>query len=110
VGVCVITVLEVELGVLRLERRDPAAGAVVRRWFEERVLTGFVGRILPVDLAGVRAAASLHVPDPAPERDALIAAVALSHDLTIVTRNTTDFARTGVSCLNPWTDTSEPSV
>ena len=104
VAICVVTVLEIELGVLRLERRDPTAGAVLRRWFEDRVLTGFADRILPLDLAGARAAAPLHVPDPAPERDALIAAVALSRGLTVVTRNTVDFTRAGVPCLDPWTD------
>jgi len=104
VAICVITVLEIELGVLRTERRDPAAGALLRRWLENRVLAGFADRILPVDLASARATAPLHVPDPAPERDALIAGVALSHDLTIVTRNTADFVRTGARCLDPWTD------
>ncbi|MDR3067894.1 MAG: type II toxin-antitoxin system VapC family toxin [Cellulomonas sp.] len=104
VAICVITVIEIELGVLRAERRDPAAGAALRRWFEKQVLTGFADRILSLDLAGARAAAPLHVPDPAPERDALIAAVALSRDLTVVTRNTADFVRTGARCLDPWTD------
>ncbi len=107
VAICVVTVMEIELGVLRAERRDRVAGAALRRWFENQVLTGFADRILPLDLDGARAAAPLHVPDPAPERDALIAAVALSRDLTVVTRNTADFVRTGVRCLDPWTDSPQ---
>ncbi len=106
VAICVVTVVEIELGVLRAERRDPDSGAALRRWFENQVLTGFADRILPLDLAGARATAPLHVPDPAPERDALIAGVALSRDLTVVTRNTADFVRAGVRCLDPWSDSS----
>ena len=97
-----ITVLELELGVLQIERRDPVQGAMLRAWLEARVLTEFDGRILPVDIAVARRCARLHVPDPRAERDALIAATALVHGMTVVTRNTADFAATGVALLNPW--------
>lgn len=97
-----ITVLELELGVLLMERRDPAQGAVLRIWLEQQVLPAFSGRILAVDTAIARRCARLHVPDPRSERDALIAATALIHGLIVVTRNVTDFQPTGVGTLDPW--------
>lgn len=100
--VSVVTILEIERGVLAVSRRDPAQGALLARWLEERVLTAFDGRILPIDTDVVRRCAALHVPDPRPERDALIAATALRHALTVVTRNTGDFAPMPVRVLDPW--------
>lgn len=99
-----ITVLELELGVLAIERRDPASGAVLRAWLETRVLPAFAQRILPVDVEVARRCAVLHVPDPRSERDALIAATALVHRMTVVTRNVRDFEPMGVQVLNPWTN------
>lgn len=97
-----VTVFELERGVLLIERRDPPQGARLRRWLEDRVLEPFGGRILPIDTAIARRCAALHVPDPRPERDALIAATALSHGMTVVTRNVGDFEPMGVALLNPW--------
>jgi predicted nucleic acid-binding protein len=97
-----ITVLELETGVLRIARRDTSQGAVLRSWLDARVLPEFAGRILPVDEAVALRCARLQVPDPRSERDALIAATALVHGLTVVTRNTADFASTGVALLDPW--------
>lgn len=97
-----ITVLELELDVARLERRDAKQGAVLREWMTSGVLAGFANRILPVDAEVALSAARLHVPDPRPERDAYIAATAGVHRLTVVTRNVRDFQPTGVSTLNPW--------
>ncbi len=77
-------------------------GAVFRRWFEDQVLPAFAGRVLPVDTAVARRSAVLHVPDPAPFRDSLIAATALIHHMTLVTRNVADFQASGVELLNPW--------
>lgn len=101
--ISVISVLEIELGVLRIERRDPAQGAQLRKWIEGQVLRSFEQRILPVDLNVARRAAALHVPDPRADRDALIAATALVHGMTIITRNVVDFEATGVPLVNPWT-------
>lgn len=100
--VSAITLLELELGVLQNERQDAAQGAVLRRWLEGKVLPQFADRILPFDQAVALRCARLHVPDPRAERDAIIAATALVHGMTIVTRNVTDFEATGVAVLNPW--------
>jgi len=98
----VIALLEIERGVLMAERRDPAQGAVLRAWLEGQVLPAFEGRILPVDAAVARRCAGLHVPDPKSDRDALIAATALVHGMTVATRNVADFTATGVRLLDPF--------
>lgn len=100
--VSAITVQELEIGVLLAERRDPAQGAVLRRWLETQVLPAFAERILPVDIAVARRSALLHVPDPRPVRDSFIAATALVHGMPVVTRNVTDFEAAGVEIINPW--------
>lgn len=99
-----ITVQELEIGVLLAERRDPPQGAIFRTWLESHVLPAFAGRILSVDTAVAQRSAALHVPDPRPVRDSLIAATALVHGMTLVTRNVADFQSSGVSILNPWKD------
>jgi predicted nucleic acid-binding protein len=98
----VISLHELELGVLLAERRDPTQGALLRHWLQQAVMPAFAGRILAVDAAVARRSAALHVPDPKPFRDGLIAATALVHSLVLVTRNLADFAATGVPLLNPW--------
>ena len=97
-----ITVLELELGTLLMECRDSRQGAVLRYWLEHRVLPAFGGRILVVDIPAAQRAAALQVPNPRSYRDSLIAATALVHGMTVVTRNVKDFAPTGVPVLNPW--------
>ncbi len=97
-----ITILELETGILLVERRDPSQGAVLRAWLDGHVLPAFSGRILAIDTAVAQRCAKLHVPGPRSERDALIAATALVHGLIVVTRNMADFAPTGVEMLNPW--------
>lgn len=97
-----VTILELELGTLLMERRDPRQGAVLRWWLENRVLQAFAGRILVVDIPVAQRGAALQVPNPRPYRDSLIAATALVHGMTVATRNVKDFAPTGVSVLNPW--------
>lgn len=101
-AISVVTVIEIETGILRLARTDPYQAGKLQRWFEDRVLTAFAGRILPIDLLTARHVAPLHVPDPAPRHDALIAATALTHGLTVVTRNVVDFRRAGVEVIDPW--------
>jgi predicted nucleic acid-binding protein len=97
-----ITILEVEAGTLSLMRRDTRQGAILRNWIDGNVLPAFEGRILAVDTAVALRCASLHVPNPRAERDALIAATALVHRLMVVTRNTADFEPMGVGTFNPW--------
>ena len=97
-----ITILELETGVLLLERRDPTQGGVLRIWLDNYVLPAFAGRILVIDTAIAQRCARLHVPDRRSDRDALIAATALTHGLTVVTRNIADFAPTGVPIIDPW--------
>ena len=97
-----MTVLELEIGVLRMERKDKRQGSELRYWLEQQVLRAFAGRILSMDTAVARRSARLHGPDPLPDRDAIIAAPALVHGMTVVTRNVRDFQSTKVSILNPW--------
>ena len=98
----VITLQELEIGVLLAEYRNPAKGALLRGWLNKQVIPAFSGRILPVDTAVVIRSAKLHVPNPRPVRDGLIAATALVHGMTVVTRNISDFASCGVALINPW--------
>lgn len=97
-----ISILEVELGALLVARRDAAHGAALRQWIDDCVIQAFEDRILPVDTIVARRCASLHVPKTRPERDCLIAATAMAHRLTVVTRNVKDFEVMGVSIINPW--------
>jgi len=101
-AISVITVLEFDIGIRRLRRRESTAADRLQSWLDKHVIGGFRGRILPVDLACVERIAPIHVPDPAPEHDAIIAGTALAHGLVVVTRNTADFYRTGVPLVNPW--------
>lgn len=98
----VITLLEMEIGVRRIARRDAVQGQMLRQWLDGRVMPAFAGRILPVDATVALRRAALHVPDPRPERDALIAATALVHGMTVVTRNLADFRTMGVGLVDPW--------
>jgi len=97
-----VTILELEIGALQTLRRDKVQGTMLRTWIDGQVLPRFDGRIVPIDKAVALKSAALHVPDPRPDRDAYIAATALIHGLTMVTRNVRDFQPTGVKLLNPW--------
>lgn len=98
----VISILELETGVLLVERRDPAQGAILRTWINSHVLPTFSDRIFVVDVAVAQCCAKLHVPDPRTDRDAIIAATALVHGMTVVTRKVEDFELTGIEIVNPW--------
>ncbi|ODA00096.1 twitching motility protein PilT [Achromobacter xylosoxidans] len=100
--VSAITLMELEIGILRMERRDVGQGARLREWMRDHVLPEFSDRTLPLDGAVALRCARLHVPDMRPERDAFIAATALVHGMTLVTRNVSDFSGCGVVIVNPW--------
>jgi predicted nucleic acid-binding protein len=103
-----ITLYELERGILLIERKDRAQGTVLRAWMGRQILTRFEGRVLPLDAAVAQRAAALHVPRPRPERDAFIAATALMHGMTVVTRNVKDYESTGVEIINPWREQPQP--
>ncbi|MFY0409160.1 type II toxin-antitoxin system VapC family toxin [Solicola sp. PLA-1-18] len=100
--VTALTVAEIERGVVTKERVDQRQGAVLRRWFEHNVLPTFVDRVLPFDLPAARTLAGYRVPEHAPFDDALIAAIAESAGMTVVTRNIRHFEPLGVPVLDPW--------
>lgn len=100
--ISVISVLELEIGILLIDRRDKDQGAILRAWMDRHFFPTFSGRILAIDTAIAQRCATLHVPNPCSDRDALIAATALVHGLTVATRNVADFERTGVGVVNPW--------
>jgi toxin FitB len=97
-----ITIQEIEIGILLLERKDMTQASVFRRWIEEQVLPSFGKRILSVDVSVARRSAAFYVPDPRPIRDSLIAATSVVHAMTMVTRNDADFQLPEVKVLNPW--------
>lgn len=97
-----ITILEPELGIMRLERRDAAQGSILRNWLDRSVLPTFGNHILPVDAAVAQRCAALHVPDRRPERDAFVGATVLVHGMIVATRNVAGFAFMGVPVLDPW--------
>lgn len=98
----VISILELEIGILLIERRDRKQGAVLRTWMDGHVVPAFSGRILAIDTVVAQRCAALHVPSPRSDRDALIAATALVHGMTVATRNVSHFQSTGVAVVNPW--------
>ena len=97
-----LTLMELEIGILRMERRDALQGERLRTWMDRHVLPEFLERTLPVDSAVALKCARLHVPDPRSERDVLIASTAIVHGMTVVTRNVADFETTGAKVINPW--------
>ncbi len=98
----VMSIQELEIGVLLAERRDPAQGAILRAWMTDQVLPAFSKRIISIDVKIAQQSALLHVPNPRPVRDCLIAATALVHGMTVVTRNVADFQLAGLAVINPF--------
>lgn len=102
--ISVITIMELETGILLKERKDPAQASLLHAWFNTKVLPAFESRVIPIDKEIALKCASLHVPDPDPRsgRDTFIAASAIVHGMTVVTRNVKDYDSSKVELLNPW--------
>jgi len=100
--VSAITIMELEIGVALMEKKDQAQGGILRKWFQDSVLPEFSERILPIDKDVALRCAKFHIAAPRSDRDALIGATAFVHGMTVVTRNVSDFSPLGVSLLNPW--------
>jgi len=101
-----VTAMELEIGVMRLERRDAAQARPLRQWLDQMLRPAFAGRILPFGDAEARQCAAFHVPDRRSDRDAMIAATALVRGLAVATRNLRDFEGMGVRLINPWDATA----
>jgi toxin FitB len=97
-----ISILELEIGILLVERREQKQGVVLRAWMDNHVLPTFAGRILAIDTAVAQRCAALQVPNPPSDRDAIVAATALVHGMTVATRNVKHFQPTGVAIVDPW--------
>ena len=97
-----ISILEIEMGILQVERKDEAQGAMLKTWLNEHVFRAFSDRILSFDTTTALKCAQLHVPNPKSERDAMIAATAIVHGFTLVSRNEKDFKHIDVDIINPW--------
>lgn len=100
--VSVMSIMELEVDTLLMARRDPEQCALLRTWLDTRILPSFTGRVLSIDASVAQRCAQLHVPNPQLECDAVIAATALVHGMTVVTRNVADFKSSGAPALNPW--------
>ena len=102
--ISVVTAMELERGILSVERRDTQQGKLLRRWLEQVVRRQFGDKTLFIDDITAEICASLHVPNRCPENDAWIAAQAIQHNLTLVTRNEKDFIGLGIKLINPFSE------
>lgn len=97
-----VVLMELERGILRMERKDPVQGNHLRYWFNTTVRSLFENRILKIDKTTAQICAKLHIPDKRPENDAWIAASCIQHNLPLVTRNVADFQNLGIELINPF--------
>jgi predicted nucleic acid-binding protein len=97
----VLVVGEIRQGIERLARRDPAQAEIYEHWLSQLV-DGYGDRLVPITVRIAEEWGRLNVPDPVPVVDGLMAATALVHDWTLVTRNISDVTSTGVRLLDPF--------
>ena len=97
-----IVLIELHIGILLKQRKDPKQAKMLQDWYDDWVLPTFKHRILALGSTDI--CASLHVPNPRPQHDALIASTAIAHDLILVTRNLSDFHHMNVKLFNPFAD------
>ena len=96
-----VTIFEIEHGILSLDRRTPPEGATLRSWFTG-VQNESKGKIFPFTQTTAMIYATFPAASNGAIHDFMIAATAIEHGFTVVTRNTQDFELTGVKLLNPW--------
>jgi len=99
--ISVLVIGEIRQGIEGLRRRDPIQAGHLESWLAE-LRRGYADRILPIDLEAAEEWGRMNVPDPISTRDGLMAATAKVRNMTFVTRNTSDVARTGARLLNPF--------
>ncbi len=97
----VLTIGEIRKGIENIRHRDARSASALEAWLQ-RLVNDHADRVLPIDLDVVEEWGRLNVPDPLPVIDGLLAATAKVRGLTLVTRNVSDIARTGVAIFNPW--------
>ena len=98
--ISVVTVGEIERGIAQQQRDNPPFARRLALWLN-RILSSYGDRILPVDIATARRWGQLTATIGHDSADLLIAATAMEHGFTVVTRNIRDFEPTGVAVLNP---------
>lgn len=101
-GISVVSLSEIRYGIRKVEERDKPFGELLRSWYARIVSQPDIFRILPVDQAIAELAADYRAAYGTPQNDALIAATAKVHHLTLATRNTVDFEKCGIELINPW--------
>jgi len=97
----VVTVAEIERGITQQLRHNPAFASELAIWLD-RILRWFRGQILGLDVTTARRWGQMSAALGHDSADLIIAATALEHGLTVVTRNVRDFERTGVEVVNPF--------
>lgn len=101
--ISVITLQEIQTGILLLERKDETQAKILQTWFNEYVRVSFKDRTLDVCQSVALLCSNLHVPNPRPYADSLISATAQWHGFSLVTRNIDDFTGQNINLINPWT-------
>lgn len=105
--ISVISIMEMRAGIMQKMRKDLIQGNYLQHWYDNVMLPAYQGRILPITAKVATICAELHVPNKRPTNDALIAATAMAHNYTLVTRNTKDFQGLKMKLFNPFLDENE---